>query len=83
MLFREIYKNLLMGIPTRTAAILFVVIGMFSLVVVTLYYSAMMSRVYASGTNDNTSGVPNMFSLKNIDCALHSGPCDILHDDKR
>ncbi len=80
MLFRKNYGILLMAIPTRAATILFVVIGIFSLIALTLYYGAITSKVYATGATDNVSSVPNMFNLSNIDCAIHSGPCDILHD---
>ena len=69
-----------MEMPSRAVAILFVVIGIFSLVAVTLYYGVVMQRVYATGGSGNVSNVPNMFSSKNIECALHSNYCDILRD---
>lgn len=69
-----------MAIPSRAAAILFVVIGIFSLVTLTLYYVAFTSNVYATKGADNVSSVPSMFSLGNMDCAFQSGSCDILHD---
>ena len=81
MLFRKDYENPVMAIPTRTAAILFVVIGIFSLVALSLYYVAFTSKVYASAGTESPSKVAYMFSPSNIDCALHSGSCDILHDN--
>ena len=69
-----------MEMPSRAVGILFVVIGIFSLVALTLYYGVVMQRVYATGNSVNVSNVPNMFSSRNIECALHSNYCDILRD---
>jgi hypothetical protein len=68
-----------MALPTRTAAILVVLVGIFLLVAVTINYVAFTSKVYATGNgNYKHSSVPEMFSPGNIDCALHSGSCDLL-----
>ena len=69
-----------MEMPSRAVGILFVVIGIFSLVALTLYYGVVMQRVYATGNSGNVSNVPNIFSARNIECALHSNYCDILRD---
>jgi hypothetical protein len=69
------------AIPARTAMILFAVIGIFSLVVLTIHFSAMTSNtVYGAVGTDNVSNVPGMFSSGNIDCALRAGSCDIMHN---
>lgn len=60
--------------------ILFIAIGIFSLVALTLYYVEFTSKVYATGGSDSISNVPNMFNLRNMDCAIRSGNCDILDD---
>jgi hypothetical protein len=73
------YKNLLVIIPTRSAAILLLVVGIFSLVALTLYYYAIPPKVYATGGTETVPSVPNMFGVENIDCAIRSGSCDILH----
>jgi hypothetical protein len=69
-----------MATPTRAVVILFVVIGIFLAVALTLYHTGLASDAYATGGSGGVSTVPNMFNLSNIDCAIHSGPCDILHD---
>jgi hypothetical protein len=63
-----------MATPTRAVAILLVVIGMFSLVVLTISFVAATESAYATGS----SNVPNIFSLSNIECALRSNSCNIL-----
>lgn len=66
--------------PSRAVAILFVVIGIFSLVAITLYYGTVTRDVYATGGSGKVSNVPNMFNARNVDCAIHGGPCDILNE---
>jgi hypothetical protein len=67
-----------MAVAARTVTILFVAIGIFSLVALTIYVSAMTYNA-VDATGGSVASVPSMFNLSNMDCALRSSSCDILH----